>query len=175
MSEPKALMKSWVELVTGLTVIYDGDPEPSAPSPLVDSATFTYAAINFTTDESPLSTAVEVLTDTPGTVDPTKYDQIRSLVRRGELDVALYGPGAADYCRALELSIGRQDVFSLLDAAGDFAINLPTAVNDEPILRSATREPAASVQFTIEWIETETYELEAVASIDTTVDVEEES
>lgn len=174
MSEPKALIKSWVELITGLTVIYDGDPEPSAPSPLVDANTFTYAAINFTTDESPLSTAYEALTDTPGTTDPTKYDQIRSLVRRGELDVALYGPGADDYCRALELSIGRQDVLSLLDASGDFAINLPTAVTDEPILRSATRVPAASIQFTIEWIETETYELEAVATIDTTVDVDAE-
>ena len=114
MSEPKALMKSWVELVTSLTVIYDGDPEPSAPSPLVDSATFTYAAINFTSDESPLSTAYEVLTDTAGSIDPTKFDQVRSLVRRGELDVAIYGPGADDYCRALELSMGRQDVLSLL-------------------------------------------------------------
>lgn len=175
MSEPKAVMKSWVELVTGLTVIYDGDPEPSAPSPLVDSATFTYAAINFTTDESPLATAYEVLTDTAGTTDPTKFDQIRSLQRRGELDVALYGPGADDYCRALELSMGRNDVQLLLDAAGDFALNTPSVVSDEPILRSATREPAASIQFTVSWIETETFELEAVATIDTTIDVDEES
>ena len=174
MSEPKALMKSWVELVTSLKVIYDGDPEPTAPSPLVDASRLSYAAINFTTDESPLSDPAVVTTDTTGSVDPTKVDQIRSHIRRGELDVALYGPGADDYCRALELSMGRYDVVALFEAAGDFAIALASPVSDEPILRSATREPAASIQFTVEWIEEETYEIEAVDTIVTTVDIDDE-
>jgi hypothetical protein len=176
MSAPLALIKSWLELILPSTVpvIYDGDPEPTAPRPNVDASTFTYAAINFTADESPLSTVVEEMTDTAGTVDPAKYVLERADIRRGELDVAIYGPGAYDYCRALDLSRGRPDVQLLFDTAGDYAINTPSAVNDEPILRSATREPTASIQFTIEWIETDDHEIEAVETISTTVDVDPE-
>lgn len=173
MSAPRELMKSWVELVTNLEVIYDGDPEPTAPRPNVDATTFTYAAINFLSDSSPMSTAYEATTDEDA--GGNLVNQYRSLTRRGLLDVALYGPGADDYCRALELSMGRPDVLALLTAAGDYAINLPTEVIDEPILRSATREPAASVQFTIEWIDEEVHETEAVEEVSTTVTVTEES
>jgi hypothetical protein len=175
MSAPLALMKSWIELVLPIQVIYDGDDETSAPRPNVATGVTTYASIQFTSDSSPLSTATEALTDEPGSVDPTKYEQVRSLLRRGDLDVAIYGPGAEDYCRALELSYGRQDVLDLLNAAGDYAINLPTDVRREPILRSATREPEASIQFMVEWVEEEIFEMEAVASVEVDVDVEEES
>lgn len=172
MSYPLAVMRSWVALVTGLEVIYDGDDEPTAPRPNVDASTLSYAALNFEEDSSPMSTAFERMTETAGTVDPTKFVQHRSLLRRGLLDVALYGPGADDYCRALNLSMARPDVMLLLDTAGDYAINRPSAVNDEPIIRASTREPSASIQFMIEWVDSETYELEAVETIDTTVNVD---
>ncbi len=173
MSAPKALIKSWVELVTGLKVIYDGDPEPSAPRPKVESGVLTYAAINFVSDGSGYGTTYELTSDDAAT--GTKVNQYRSKTRRADLDVALYGPGADDYCRALDLSLGRPDVMALLDAAGDFAIDTPTEVSDEPIIRSATREPSASIQFTVQFVDSEIYETEAVEEVTVTVDIDEES
>lgn len=173
MSAPKALIKSWVELVTSLKVIYDGDPEPSAPSPNMESGVNTYAAINFVSDGSGYGTTYEETSVDAGT--GTKVKQYRSKTRRGDLDVALYGPGADDYCRALDLSLGRPDVIALLDAAGDFAIDAPADVSDEPIIRSATREPAASIQFAVQWVDSEIYETEAVAEVTAAVDIDEES
>lgn len=173
MSAPRALIKSWVELVTSLKVIYDGDPEPTAPSPNMESGVDTYAAILFVDDESGYGTTYELTSDTAAAGD--KYVQHRSKVRRGQLDVAVYGPGAADYCRALDLSLGRVDVMTLLDAAGDYAIDAPQPVSDEPIIRSATREPSASIQFTVQWIDSETYDTEAVATVTTTATVTEET
>ncbi len=173
MSAPKALIKSWVELVTSLKVIYDGDPEPSAPRPKVESGVFTYAAIMFIDDESGYATTYE---NTSDTVAPdNKVVMYRSKNRSGQLDVALYGPGADDYCRALDLSLGRPDVNLLLDTAGDFAIDAPQPVTDEPIIRSATREPSASIQFTVKWVDAETYDTEAVEEVSVTVDIDEES
>ena len=173
MSAPKALIKSWVELVTSLKVIYDGDPEPSAPSPNMASGVNTYAAINLMDDMSGYGTTYEATTDT--TAPDNKVVQHRSKVRRGQLDVALYGPGADDYCRALDLSLGRGDVLALLTAAGDYAIDAPQPVSDEPIIRSATREPAASIQFTVQWVDAETYDTEAVETVTTTATVTEET
>lgn len=173
MSAPKALIKSWVEMITNLKVIYDGDPEPTAPSPNMGSGTFTYAAINFIADESGYGTTYEENTDE---VEPdNKVTQYRSKTRVGDLDVALYGPGADDYCRALDLSLGRGDVIALLTAAGDYAIDKAAAVTDEPIIRSAAREPSASIQFAVQWVDSETYATEAVEEASVTVDIEEES
>jgi hypothetical protein len=168
MSSPLALMRSWVVLVTGRDTIFDGDPEPSAPRPSVDSDVRSYAAIGFEDDDTATQTPYEELTDTPGTVDPTKFNQVRSEATRGTLSVEFYGPGSEDYARTLRRSITRPDVLSLLDAAGDYAIFKAGEVSREPILRSATREPHASIQFGIEWVESEIYETEAVASIDST-------
>ena len=173
MSAPKDLIKSWVELVTSLKVIFDGDKEPSAPSPNMESDTFTYAAINFISDESGYGTTYEKTTDEAAT--GTKVNQYRSKVRRGDLDVALYGPGADDYCRALDLSLGRPDVIALLEDAGDFTIDAPAEVTDEPIIRSATREPSASIQFAVQWVDSEIYETEAVEEVTTTVEITEET
>lgn len=172
MSAPKALIKSWIELVIpNLTVIYDGDDEPSAPSPNMEDDT--YAAINFLSDGSQYGTTYEATTDdvAPG----NKFDQHRSKVRVADLDVALYGPGADDYCRALDLSLGRADVILLLDTAGDYTIDKPTDVADEPIIRSATREPSASIQFAVQWVDSEIYETEAVEEVTATADIDEES
>ncbi len=173
MSQPKALIKSWVELITSLKVIYDGDPEPSAPRPNVESGVFTYAAINFIDDESGYATTYEHTSDT--VAPDNKVVMYRSKTRRGDLDVAIYGPGAADYCRALDLSLGRPDVLALLIAAGDYAIDAPQPVTDEPIIRSATREPSASIQFAVQWVDSETYATEAVEEVTTTVDIDEET
>ena len=119
MSAPKALMKSWVETITSLKTIYDGDPEPSAPSPNMKSGVNTYAAINFMSDSSGYGTTYEETSDDTGT--GTTVNQYRSKTRMGLLDVAIYGPGAYDYCRALDLSLGRQDVADLFSqrAAAD--------------------------------------------------------
>lgn len=173
MSAPKALIKSWVELVTSLKVIYDGDPEPAAPNPKMSSAVTTYAAIQFVSDASGYGTTYEKTTDEAGA--GTTVKQYRSKTRRADLDVALYGPGAADYCRALDISLGRPDVIALLKAAGDFAIDTPAEVADEPIIRSATREPSASIQFTVQWVDSEIYETEAVEEVTAAVTVTEET
>jgi hypothetical protein len=173
MSAPKDLIRSWVELVTSLPVIYDGDEEPSAPSPNMDGGVDTYAAILFTSDASGYGTAYEETTDEDAGAD--KFNQYRSKTRVGELDVAIYGPGAVDYCRALDLSLGRPDVILLLDTAGNFAIDKPAAVSDEPIIRSATREPSSSIQFALQWVDSEIYATEAVEIVTVTVDIDEES
>lgn len=173
MSAPKALIKSWVEMITSLPVIYDGDPEPSAPSPNMKTGVDTYAAILFIDDESGYGTAYEHTSDTAAA--DNKMVQYRSKTRRGQLDIAVYGPGAVDYCRALDLSLGSGDVNLLLDTAGDFSIDAPQPVSDEPIVRSATRIPAASIQFTVSWVDAETYDTEAVELVTTTATVDEES
>ncbi len=173
MSAPKSLIKSWVELVTSLKVIYDGDDEPTAPSPNMEDGVDTYAAILFTGDSSGYGTTYESTTTTAA--PDNKVVRYRSKVRRGDLDVAIYGPGADDYCRALDLSLGRPDVMALMDAAGDYTIDKPAAVSDEPILRAATREPSASIQFVVQWVDSETYDIEAVAEVTPTVDIDEES
>lgn len=175
MSAPNELIKSWVELVTNLKVIYDGDPEPSAPSPNVEDGVNTYAAINFLGDGSGYGTTYESTSDEAGTQDPLKVNQYRSKVRIADLDIALYGQGADDYCRALDTSLGRPDVIALLNDAGDFAIDKPTDVDEEPIIRSATRVPDAAIQFVVQWVDSEIYETEAVEEVTTTVTVTEES
>ena len=175
MSAPKALIKSWVELVTSLKVIYDGDKEPSAPKANMEGGVSTFAAINFISDGSGYGTTYEETSNTAGSSDPTKVNQYRSKTRVADLDIALYGPGADDYCRALDLSLGRPDVIALLVAAGDFAIDKPAEVSDEPIIRSATREPSASIQFAVQWVDSEVYETEAVEEVSVTVDIDEES
>jgi hypothetical protein len=172
MSAPKALIKSWVELVTNLKVIYDGDDEPSAPSPNMEGGVNTYAAINFISDGSGYSTTYE---STTNEVEPdNKVTQYRSKTRIADLDVAVYGPGADDYCRALDLSLGRPDVIVLLDTSGDFTIDKPAEVSDEPIIRSGTRVPGASIQFVVQWVDSEEYATEAVEQVTPTVDIDEE-
>jgi hypothetical protein len=175
MSAPLELIKSWVELVTNLKVIYDGDPEPSAPSPKVEDGVFTYAAINFLSDGSGYGTTYESTSDEVATQDPDKVNQYRSKTRIADLDIALYGQGAADYCRALDLSLGRPDVIELLEDAGDFAIDKPTEVDEEPIIRSATRDPDAAIQFVVQWVDSEIYETEAVETFEVDATVTEES
>jgi hypothetical protein len=161
-------MRSWVVLVTNLDTIIEDDDEPTAPRPNVETGVLTYATIGFDDDDTATQTPYEVLTDTVGTVDPDKFNQIRSETTRGTLNVEFFGPGSVDYARTLRRSITRQDVLDLLNAAGDYAILKASEVTNDPILRSATREPHASIQFSVEWTESETYEMEAVASIDST-------
>jgi hypothetical protein len=167
-------MREWIELVLPIPVIYAGDPEPTAPRLNVATADPTYAAIEIEDDDTSTSTPDRRTTDTAGTVDPLKVIQIASEVSIGTLNVEIYGPGSVDYARTLRRSITRPDVLELLNAAGDYAIAKAGAVNDDPILRDATREPHASVQFEVQWVESDNYETEAVATIETTVEVTEE-
>jgi hypothetical protein len=48
-------------------------------------------------------------------------------------------------------------------------------VSDEPIIRSSTREPSASIQFVVQWVDSEEYATEAVEQVTPTVDIDEES
>lgn len=177
MSEPSAQMtvfREWLELVLPINVIYAGDTEPTAPRPNVKTTDPTYAAIEIEDDDTATSTPNRRTTDTAGSVDPLKVIQIASEATRGTLNVEIYGPGAADYARTLRRSITRPDVLELLNAAGDYAIGKAGPVNDDPVLRDATREPHASIQFEVQWVESDNYETEAVATIETTVDIDEE-
>ncbi len=175
MSAPSPQMtvyREWLELVLPINVIYAGDPEPTAPRPNVKTTDPTYAAIEIEDDDTATSTAYEETTneDAGGGL----VNQYRSEATRGTLNVEIYGPGAVDYARALRLSIARPDVLALLAAAGDYAIEKAGPVTDDPILRDATREPHASIQFEVQWVESEIYKTEAVESIVTTVDIDEE-
>jgi hypothetical protein len=179
MSEPSPelnTMRDWVALVVpaSVPVILENDPEPTAPRPDIDAAVTTYAIVGFVDDDTATSTPYDETTDTPGSVDPTKVDRHSSEVTYGDLGVEFYGPGSVDYARTLRLSITRPDVIDLLNAAGDYAINKAGPVGDEPILRSATREPHASIQFEVQWVESAVFETEAVETIVTTVDIDEE-
>jgi hypothetical protein len=173
-SPQMTVFREWIELVLPINVIYAGDPEPTAPRPNVDPSVTTYAAIEIEGDETGTSIPERRTTDTPGTVDPTKVDQIASEAPTGTLNVEIYGPGSVDFARTLRLSITRPDVIDLLNNAGDFAIVKAGAVGDDPVLKSATREPDASIQFDVQWVETDTFETEAVNTIETTVEVTEE-
>jgi hypothetical protein len=166
---PLDLCRQFIELVIpGLTVIESGDPEPGAPRPDVDEATPSYAAFEIQSDESAWATAYEETTDTPS---GAKVEQLRALPTDGVLAVEFYGPLAGDYARSLRLSHGRADVLMLLEAAGDFAIDNPSGVSDDPVLRSARRELGASVTFGIRWVDSEIYDTEGVDTITTTVSV----
>jgi hypothetical protein len=170
------VFREWIELVlpASVPVAYAGDPEPTAPRPNVDDAVTTYVTIEIEDDETGTSIPERRTTDTPGTVDPLKVDQIASEAPTGTLNVEIYGPGSVDFARTLRMSITRPDVIDLLNAAGDFAIVRAGDVSDDPILRDATREPHASIQFDVQWVETDIYETEAVNAIETTVEVTEE-
>jgi hypothetical protein len=166
------VFRGWVELVTGLKVIYANDPEPTAPRPNVDASTFAYAAIDISSEGSDWSTVYSETTDTPA--PDNKFEQHRSMPRQGTLEIELFGPGAMDYLHALEMSTGRDDALLYFDSLGDYAIKRPTDISDQPVLRSATREPGAEMAFVVEWIETETFGIEAVEEIVSTVEVDEE-
>lgn len=170
MSAPKDICRQWITLVTGLKCIFADDPEPTAPRPNVKSGVTTYASMLFEEDVSEYGEPGEHTSDEAGDTDPTKVKQYRGETVEGQLLVDIYGPGATDYARALRLSRGRHDVLQLIDASG-ITIKRPSAVSDEPLLRDATREPAASISFFVQWVESEITEIEPVESTATTVEV----
>lgn len=172
-SEILAVCRQWAELVTSLEVIYAGDDEPTAPRPNVEPATLTYVVIDLQNSETKWSTYYEGLTDEPA--PDNKFEQHRGAPMEGVLAVAVYGPGATNYASALRRSVGREDVLTQLQAAGDFAIELPgQQVADATEIRSATREPGATAAFMVKWTDTEIHELEATEQIVSTVEVDEE-
>lgn len=174
MTAPKDICRQWIRLVTNLPVIFADDEEPTAPRRNVDEHVETYVAMLFEEDKSDYADPTEHTSDEPGDTDPTKAKMYRGETTEGQLMVDVYGPGATDYARALRLSRGRPDVLELLAAAGDFAIKRPSAVSDVPQLLDTTREPAASVSFFVQWVETEVFETDYAATVETTVEVTEE-
>lgn len=159
-----------IELILpGLEIIYSGDDQADAPRPNVDPAVASYAAFEIQDDSSYFATAYEETTDTAA--PDNKYVQNRSMPTEGTLAIEFYGPGAIDYARTLRLAHGRADVLALLSGIGDYTIEQPSQVTRDPVLRSATREPGASLTFVVRWVDSETYDVEAVEQIVTTVSV----
>lgn len=167
-----SVMRDWVALVCPIPVIFEDDPEPTAPRPDGTVGVPTYATVGFDDDDTATSTAYEETTDEDAGND--LVNQYRSETTFGSLGVEFYGPGSVDFARTLRLSIARPDVLVLLNAAGDYAINKAGPVSDDPILRSASREPHASISFDVQWVESKIYKTEAVESIVPTVDIEQE-
>lgn len=159
-----------IELVNpGLEVIYARDDQADAPRPNADESVSAYAAFEIQEDSAYFATANEHTTDTPAA--GSKYVQNRYLPTQGTLAVEFYGPGAWDYAHDLRMAHDRADVLTLLSSLGDYTFDQPGQITDDPVIRSATREPGASITFQIRWMDTETYNTEAVEQITTTVAV----
>ena len=171
MPSPISILRQWIVNVTGLQVIFADDDEPAAPRPTANPAVLTYAAIGIDSDQSEYSTAHQV-TEKVGSV----VTQYRSQVRSGTLSVEFYGPGADDYARALDLSRCHQATNDLLATWGDVSLGASSQVADTPRLRSAEREPGASIAIEITWVDTLATVLTQYAeSAVSTVDVEDPS
>jgi hypothetical protein len=155
-------------MVPGLQVINAGDPEATAPRPTVESGVDSYAAIEISSDSSSWATAGE---NTTNTVSGDKVEQVRGLPVDGVLAIEIYGPEAMDKAKALRMSHGRADVLRLLETAGDYALDSPSDITRDPVLRSATREPGAAMTFVAKWVELETYDTEGVDTITPVVSV----
>ena len=146
MADPLSIFRQWIEQVTSLKVIYADDPEPAAPRPNADPTVLSYAAIDIQEDKSAYGTTFERTTN-----EGAHGKKYRSTVRAGLLAVEFYGPGAADYARSLTLMKGAQATRDLLATWGDVAMGAIGSMSDEPVLRSASREPDASMTIEIRW------------------------
>ena len=155
-------VQEWVNAVTDLLTIIENDPETAAPRPLNLPAIDTYASIGWTTDSSPMSTPYEAMTDEEG--DENEFKQYRSLLRSRQLGIEVFGPGAADYVAALELSLGGPAYMTLLGAE-DIAIHKTGVMSDEPTILSTERLPDASTTFTVGWTDSEIESLAAVEAV----------
>jgi hypothetical protein len=161
MSSPLDTIRQWFELVTGLVVIYEDDPEPAAPRP--DEST--YITIGWTTDDSPMATPYEHTSDEDDGASGVKT--YRSLVREAQLGVEIFGPGAMDFGRAIELSVGRPDVLDLFLADPLVpSVQKTGQITDQPVLRSTTREPDATLTFTVGWTDSEVIETTPVETFE---------
>ncbi len=171
MADPISILREWVESVTSLQVIYADDPEPAAPRPTADGVVQSYAAIGIDSDQSEYSTAHQVTEESGGVVT-----QKRSTLRAGTLAVEFYGADAADYARALDLSRCAQATSDLLKTWGEVSLGASSQVTDTPVLRSAEREPNASITIDITWVDTLSTVLTQYAeTADSTATVEDPS
>ncbi len=139
---------AWIRQVTSLKVIRADDPESAAPRPNADGSTDAYASIKVDRSAPTSSTAYEELVegDPAGT-----YDRHLSQVRDGTLLIELYGPGAEDYAFALDLSRDDPNMITLINSYGDISLGAVSDTADDPILRSAEREPNASLSVNVQW------------------------
>jgi len=167
-------LREYVELVTQLTTIYADDPEPTAPRPSVDPAVPTYIAIGLDDDESMGSTSCE-REQLKDPTDPSKgTERTFETVREGTLQIEIFGPGAGDYARALDIGRDRQDVNDILEAAG-IALGSVTEVSDAPRIVGIEREPDVSLGAAVSWVQTMTIEsTNYAAEVEHTTDLSEE-
>lgn len=171
MSSPIAALRQWVETVTGLTVIYGDDPEPTAPRPNVDPAVSTYAEIGLEPHSSTYSTPYSAIRGPEDSKPTTRYT---SQIRSGLLAVEIFGPGAEDYASALEMSRDHQSTIDLLKVSGDISLGAFGARDEDSVLRSTEREPDVSFTVEVQWsesIEAETDEV--VESVEITAQVDD--
>lgn len=73
-----------------------------------------------------------------------------STVRVGDVPIEFYGPEAVAKARQLELEIGGDSYIETFYNL-PIALMLKSEIGDEPLLRSATREPIASMLLGVQW------------------------
>lgn len=78
--------------------------------------------------------------------------RVRSEVVQGTLAVEIYGKDAEQKARKLRLARGAQ-AYMLRFAAQEITLTTQGQIVDEPVLRSATREPQAAMLFGARWVE----------------------
>ncbi len=148
MSSPIQEIREWLKLVLSWTdeqVIQDEDPEAAAPRPSVTN----YVTVSIDSDDSPMSSPYIVTSDEDA--GGGQVWQYHSLQRSGQLSMAFFGDGSADYARAIELSMAQERVLAVL--GDDINVVMAGGVADQPILRSTEREPAATLGFQIDWVD----------------------
>lgn len=128
-----------------------------------------YVTVDLVADDSPMSTPyVRTTNEDAGGGAVWQY---HSLQRVGQLSLEFFRPGAADFAMAIELSMGRDDVNEVL--GDDTNVAMAGGVADQPVLRSTEREPAASLGFVVEWVDSTRVAVDPANGIEVELDATE--
>lgn len=73
-----------------------------------------------------------------------------SIMRRGQLDLELFGPDAFEQAILVQSALGDQPYLDAFGAAG-VALTFSGNMTDEEMLRSAAREPDVGLVFAVDW------------------------
>ncbi len=82
------------------------------------------------------------------------------------MPIEFYGPDAYAYARKLTIAIGGPSYINTFSAL-DIALQITGDITDEPVLRSATREPGASMMISVEWTDSDTGAVGTAATVET--------
>lgn len=147
--EPHMLaVRTWVETVLqGLSASYEvifshqSAPPPARP----------YATVMSLSDVRTSYPDI-VLSDTPGSVDPTKVNNTALSERRFTFTVSIFGDDARAHARQLELSIGDDAVNEIFAAGGVQVLHPIGSTNDQHALRGASWDNFAAVDFVASYV-----------------------